>query len=289
MNQNDYAAQISRMAEEQAQTCGEMHGIPLDFSPDSLERLDKFVAANEPGNAPPDSTITGYGMYVGETIRRNLGGHWAEDEQFGVHLKQIGDVNVQTMPLNWVRLAYEKGAEESIFAKFKQLAKQIAGGAVPEGAVAFAGTRNRSAESDVEEILIQSPAIIYYMVAAADGDVDDHEWIEFQEMMDDYHDFSSELFRRAVTAMLPKLNMYFGYLASPDFRSREALESIRDTLALNYPENEAREFKNELVDLGRKIAEASGGFLGFGDKVSEEENTVLTEITSVLGVRGRVD
>ena len=58
---------------------------------------------------------------------------------------------------------------------------------------------------------------------------------------------------------------------------------------MNYPENDAREFKNELVDLGRKIAEASGGFLGFGEKVSDEEITVLTEITSVLGARGRVD
>ena len=289
MNHNDYASQISRMAEEQAQMCGETHGVQLDFSPASLERLDNFITGSEPGSAPPDSTVTGYGMYVGETIRRTLGAHWSEDAQFGVHLKQVGDVNVRAMPVNWVKLAYEKGAEESIFAKFQQLAKQITGDAVPEAAVPFAGSRARSADTDLEEILIQSPAIIYYMVAAADGDVDDHEWIEFQEKMDDYHDFSSELFRRAVTAMLPRLNMYFGYLASPDFRPREALESIRDTLALNYPENDAREFKNELVDLGRKIAEASGGFLGFGDKVSDEEITVLTEITSVLGARGRVD
>ena len=39
----------------------------------------------------------------------------------------------------------------------------------------------------------------------------------------------------------------------------------------------------------RKWYQVGGGFLGFGDKVSDEEITVLTEITSVLGARGRVD
>jgi hypothetical protein len=52
---------------------------------------------------------------------------------------------------------------------------------------------------------------------------------------------------------------------------------------------EAQAFKQWLVSVGQKVAEAAkeGGVLGFGGtRVSEQETAALKELTSVLGVKG---
>ncbi len=46
----------------------------------------------------------------------------------------------------------------------------------------------------------------------------------------------------------------------------------------------ASDFKTALFILGKKIAEASGGLLGFGSKISQEEKTALAAIALCLGI-----
>jgi hypothetical protein len=41
---------------------------------------------------------------------------------------------------------------------------------------------------------------------------------------------------------------------------------------------EVEQLKHELLDLARKVAQAAGGVLGLGSKVSKAERTVLTEL-----------
>jgi hypothetical protein len=51
----------------------------LDYSTDSLDRLEAFIAAqfDPPGTRDPGQSLpVGIGCYLGEVIRRNLGGYW---------------------------------------------------------------------------------------------------------------------------------------------------------------------------------------------------------------------
>ena len=71
---------------------------------------------------------------------------------------------------------------------------------------------------------------------------------------------------------------------------RYALDQLRQVAALvnqKAPAQEAQEFRQWLVSIGPKVAEAAkeGGFLGFGGvQVTEEEKAAITELSAALGV-----
>ena len=73
--------------------------LVLDFSAASVTALDVFLAAAFDGRqeAPP-ALVLGVGCYVGEVLRRTLGGAWADDGA----LTGVGRV-VETFPLKQAR------------------------------------------------------------------------------------------------------------------------------------------------------------------------------------------
>lgn len=283
---NDYEEQLVAMADSYAQQTSEEFNVSLDFSPESLAVIDELITGMKFSDANLDSVITNIGIYTGEVLRRNLGGRWVEDEQFGVHLCDVGEANVMSQPLKWLKDRFEKGPGASVREKYRAVLDHLEGGTrIPEGGVAYV-TRPRTGTGEgpqLDAVLMQAPAIIFYLIAAADGDVETEEWERFLEMMSDYHAEKSELFERAVVAMNPRLNQYFAYISSPDFDADELLDELRRVLDEKYAD-EAPAFKRALLDLAREIAEAAGGFLGFGEKVSEEEHEVLRRITRALGI-----
>lgn len=285
----EFARQLASMAEDQAKATGEQFGVELDFTPGSLERLDELASRDEFAATQSDSTITGLGVYVGEVVRRNLGATWVENPEFRVHLRDVGGINMMAQPVSWMQKRMETGIAGSVHDKYQALITQLQGNArAPEGTAAFVGgpeATGAGAEDDnIEEILARAPAVIFFVTAAADDDVDDAEWDKFLRMMNDFSEYESDLFHRAVSAMRPRINQYFAFLSSPDFDADESLREIRATLDENYNATEAGQFKMILLDIGKKIAEASGGFLGFGEKISEEEITALTRVAEALGI-----
>lgn len=285
----EFARQLAALADDQAKATADEFGVELDFTRESLDRLDELISRPEFAATQSESMITGLGVYVGETIRRNLGARWVEDSEFRVHLREVGGINMMSLPVKWLTRRIEGGITDSLADKYRALVAQIEGNArAPEGTAAFIGGPSAPSgdAEEIEEILVRAPAVIFFITAAADEHVDDAEWDRFLRIMSDYNNYESELFHRAVNAMRPRINQYFAYLSSPDFNAQESLELIGSTLDANYGEIEARQFKVTLLDLGKKIAEASGGFLGFGEKISEEEITALTNIAETLGIVG---
>ena len=68
----------------------------------------------------------------------------------------------------------------------------------------------------------------------------------------------------------------------PDARLLKAWgEYIVDLCAALTPE-EKRGLRDELIARSRAVAEASGGFLGLGNKVSAEEQVVLEQLTKAF-------
>jgi hypothetical protein len=78
---------------------------------------------------------------------------------------------------------------------------------------------------------------------------------------------------------------------TPDQLRAAALEACRQAAAIVEKKGEpaeAQAFKEWLVSVGQKVAEAAkeGGFLGFGGtRVSEQEMSALKALTSTLGAK----
>src|SRR5438045_3656668 len=87
MTTDDTAARWARqMADSFIETMTVETDAAWDFTPDTLTALDDLIDAWWP-QGPSQDTIrnTGRAMagYVGEVVRRNLGGQWIYDDRFG--------------------------------------------------------------------------------------------------------------------------------------------------------------------------------------------------------------
>lgn len=95
-------------------------GVRLDGSPGSLADLDAALTASFGwAGAPPapESLMLGVGCYMGEVIRRHLGGSWNDEG----HLEGAG-VAVEAFPLQRARRRLEDPEAGSLAAYFAQLA-----------------------------------------------------------------------------------------------------------------------------------------------------------------------
>lgn len=130
-------------------------------------------------------------------------------------------------------------------------------------------------------MLTRSPLLIFLLVAAADGKVDKKEFDEFQKVIVGVMTGATPLLRDAMSRLLPRMEQTFDELE--DINPGEELERLAVVLDTHYPK-EAKAFKEQLVSIGIKIAESSGGFLGFGSKVSKDEKAAIAGIAVTLGL-----
>jgi hypothetical protein len=91
-------------------------GVSLDYSENSLQQLEILLkqadeqyqqasSTEDPNYYPLDKTARAWGSYLGEVIRRNLGGDWIADQK-AVFL-QLG--NRKLSPLGQIRSRIEEG------------------------------------------------------------------------------------------------------------------------------------------------------------------------------------
>jgi hypothetical protein len=64
----------------------------------------------------------------------------------------------------------------------------------------------------------------------------------------------------------------------PGAEMMEAWKHYVKGLCQQLDSQEIERLQHELLDLARKVAQAAGGFLGFGDKISAAERTMLSEL-----------
>lgn len=87
--------------------------LQLDYSPESLERLDQFISKTFEGPAAspaPDNLQADVGAYVGEVVRRHVGGEWAEDGS----VRAVGGEVSQVNPIGKARKRFANGQEDSL-------------------------------------------------------------------------------------------------------------------------------------------------------------------------------
>ncbi|MCD6052802.1 MAG: hypothetical protein K0Q55_4224 [Verrucomicrobia bacterium] len=255
-----------------------------------MARTDEAISKFHPDGNILDSTILGYGSYVGEVIRRNLGGKWVQDERGVALLEQIGGIDLKAFPFSWTQKRFTNGEEDSLAFKFAVLKNEVvkANGQVPAPAAdappsTYVGDPLLGPAIDQ---LGRSPLLVFIMVAAADGKVDKKEMIAFRQILENIEDCSSQLLIALIQGVtIPKIEIFLSELTSGDVSPIDELKSIAVTLDQYYAEH-ARQFKESLVDIARRIAEASGGVFGFGQKIDENETTVIAGIALMLGLHG---
>lgn len=89
--------------------------IGLDYSVDSIQRLENFIAEHfdPPGSRQvSDSLVVGIGCYLGEVIIRHLGGHWNHDGR--PEINRIGGAVEAVYPIDKARKRFENGPGDSL-------------------------------------------------------------------------------------------------------------------------------------------------------------------------------
>jgi hypothetical protein len=101
--------------------------LRLDFSPESLAALDGFIASDfDPaGKSPaPDGLQHDVGAYVGEVVRRHVGGRWADDGA----LVDVGGPVSSVNPIGKARKRFANGPEDSLAWFYETVRRHATGG-----------------------------------------------------------------------------------------------------------------------------------------------------------------
>lgn len=149
------------------------------------------------------------------------------------------------------------------------------------------GSNSKAAEGrddNMEDSLVFAPFIVFMLVSAVDGKIDKKEYDAFLKIMQSPEKYKSAVLNRLASDGISKAN---GILEKLVVRSKELpqlLYMIVNYIDKSMEQDERRSFKHALYTIGEDIAKSSGGFLGFGSKISKEEQAALDALESILGL-----
>lgn len=98
--------------------------IGLDYSVESLQRLDQFISDyfDASGSRPQGNTLAlQVGSYVGEVIIRHLGGRWNDEGK--PEINEVGPIEA-VYPIDRAMKRFENGRQESLAWFYHATAKQ---------------------------------------------------------------------------------------------------------------------------------------------------------------------
>jgi tellurite resistance protein len=281
-------AELQRLAKMHRLNGKRIYGMDFDYSEESLKRIDEAITKFHPEGASMETTIVVYGAYIGETMRRTLGGVWAQDGEGNTYLGNVGAAGIQAFPLSWAQKRFANGIEDSIAYKYSYVKSEVMkanGGVLPTPA-AIAEPPDEPVGPVTEEDyqkLARAPLLVFAMVAAADGKVGKKELQAFEDALNELSEHPCELMRQAMERVGEDLDAYISSLEQEKEDSVILTKQIGELLDAKFQE-QAQEFKKALVHTATKIAAASGGFLGLGSKISKNEAATILIIAGMLGL-----
>ena len=133
------------------------------------------------------------------------------------------------------------------------------------------------------QTLQYAPLWVFSAVADVDGKVDDQEWSALFKEIAEASLYQVPLIRDVFTSISEDVN---NILKRYGADSRDVSDGLRDVVEIldsKVSLEESVSFKHALIFLGVKIANASGGgFLGLGNKMTDEETSALSIIAALL-------
>ncbi|MCP8462588.1 hypothetical protein NK553_01350 [Pseudomonas sp. ZM23] len=138
--------------------------------------------------------------------------------------------------------------------------------------------------------LREAPVAVFCMVASADGKIDAKEAEAFGKLFKESGKYPSVLMQRVMAELSPDtpqgrdvlMNFLQRFITPDQFNRVQYFARINSLLAQRASEGDAAAFKADLLAFGKAVAESSGGFFGFGSKISKDEKKVLEVIDGLL-------
>jgi hypothetical protein len=134
--QEDTEALCARMAATTVSSSAKGYGVILDYSVESLEKLESVLQQMyEENQAIPISEqglqvrSLALGAYIGEVMRKSAScGNWVRNSQFGENtfLLSFGGLQ-QTFPVRWAYTRIVTGPSESVVFKAKAVLSMVSG------------------------------------------------------------------------------------------------------------------------------------------------------------------
>ncbi|MEL7029651.1 MAG: hypothetical protein AAGL49_10680 [Pseudomonadota bacterium] len=293
----DLSAQMKAAAASHVELARKHFDIALNYSEQSLEAIDESISTFHADGVLSKSTYMSYTSYVGETIRRNTGGDWIESDERGPGIRLDRDgIKASLWVYAWVAKRFEQGEEESISFKYTSAKHKLGltqdlstsppdaeddDDLIPES---LDPENEGSSNNDMQELVARGPAMVFFLVAGADGTIDHKEIKVFRKVVEGVADHKSELFKASVIMMLPSLNEYIEECAESKLGILASLARLREAVDELMPD-QAQAYFAALYELAERVAQSSGGgFLGFGSKISKEEQAALSLIRASLGL-----
>lgn len=128
-------ATAAEIAEMVLPVVAQNYGLALDYSPESLGRLDAIVddLRRDQRFEAVQTLLFSMGCYVGEVLVRQAGGHWRTTQELGQGRVASSPIAVEMPdgracnPVGRVYRRFQKGREDSLAAFYQAMA-----GAPPE-------------------------------------------------------------------------------------------------------------------------------------------------------------
>lgn len=282
--------ELSRQMKQAASTHVALYAkhfeIALDYSESSLRHLDDAIGKFHADGAISQNTYIPYLAYVGEVACRNINGQWFESGDRGPVVEvRSGEKSAQIFPFAWVHKRFEEGPDDSIAFKYQALKSilEIESSLSDEPRKEASDDESDTASSSSIE-LQKCPAIVFMMVAAADGSIDEKEVNTLKKIIQDIPHHESKLFQASLAMLVSDFEGIIKSCSVPVLQNLSTLIDIITEVRESIPE-EADAFCRALYDLGEKVAKASGGFFGFGKKIGKEEEATLSLLSGILGTR----
>jgi len=124
----DYAMQV--VAREAVKRARKDYQVELDFSPDSVERVEEILGRMHESHLKTPSTdkelsllSIRWGAYIGEVVKRVQPGRWQRDsEKMGRgSMPVVFDSANEAFPCSWAYKRIADGPDDNVFFKFRVL------------------------------------------------------------------------------------------------------------------------------------------------------------------------
>jgi len=139
--------------------------------------------------------------------------------------------------------------------------------------------------SDEWQSLMYSPIVTFALVTAIDGNVDNKELVSFQQQLIKGLVVDNPMLQQLMIEIIPKLDSLIKDVFEGNVDPKLILEEVTVAVDTKLSSEEAMEYKLSLLQIGKAVAESSGGFLGlFGSKISKEEKKTLAALAVKLKI-----
>ncbi len=287
--EQDTASLMAGIATEHVKAVYHTMNVLLDFTAGSLTKVDELITRYFPDGVTREQTPTFWGAYTGETVRRNLGGQWVTDQEYGPHLINVLGT-LSAFPLAWAGKRFQQGEQESLASKYRVTIglARVRGGVstLPEPDLPTPAELQAMIKADADygaeaDVLPSCILGVFFLLAAAKGGLNSGSRALLDQHLGNTGRYHSRLFRNSLTAVPSVMEAVITAVEENMRIAFTYLEKTRKCLEEVFPA-EAGAFKADLMAFAQAVAGRSRGFLGFGGGPSKTAKNSLLAIAHFL-------